>query len=161
MLAMKAESRGDREASLGHLRVRMANTIGVNDGGGRILNSSGQRNEPEAFRKPARWVDYSGPITREQTAGITLMDHPKNPGHPTPFHLRDNGRMGVSPTLHHSIIITRDRPLRLRYALWIHPDVPDTGKIDVQWQQFAHEKLHDLKAKRQEKTGVQEKTPEK
>ena len=75
------------------------------------------------------------------------MDHPRNPGHPTPFHLRDNGWVGVSPTLHHSISITRDRPLRLRYGLWIHPDVPDTGKIGEQWQQFAREELSALEAK--------------
>ena len=77
----------------------MAKTIGVTDGGGRILNSAGQRNEAEAFRKPARWVDYSGPITSEQTAGITLMDHPANLNHPSPFHVHNNGWMGISLTL--------------------------------------------------------------
>ena len=146
------------KTAFGPIGVRMAKTIGVNDGGGRILNSEGQHNEPEAFRKPARWVDYSGPITREQTAGITLMDHPKNPGHPTPFHLRDNGWMGISPTLNHSITITRDQPLRLRYGLWIHPDVPDAKKIDGQWQQFACEELTDLKTKPQKKTSEKEKS---
>ena len=49
----------------GPIGVRMAKTIGVTDGGGRILNSAGQRNEAEVFHKPARWVDYSGPITRK------------------------------------------------------------------------------------------------
>ena len=144
----------DRTA-FGPIGVRMAKTISVNDGGGRILNSAGQRNEGEAFRKPARWVDYSGPITRDETAGITLMDHPSNPGHPTPFHVRDNGWMGVSPTLHHSIDITRDRPLRLRYGLWIHPDVPSAGKLDEQWQQFAREELISFGAKTAKETGAE------
>ena len=137
--------------------------IGVDqaDGGIRILNSEGQRNKSQAFHKPARWVDYSGPITNEHTAGITLMDHPINPGHPAPFHVRDNGWMGVSLTFNHSISITRDQPLRLRYGLWIHPDVPDAGKIDEQWQQFAREDLSDLKAKPREKAGEQKKTPKR
>lgn len=158
------EGRGEvtlGKTAFGPIGVRMAKTMGVNDGGGRILNSSGQRNEAEAFRKAARWVDYSGPITRDQTAGITLMDHPQNPGHPTPFHVRDNGWMGISPTLNHSISITGDRPLRLRYGLWIHPDVPDAEKIDEQWQQFAGEELSVLEAKSGKKSGEQEKTPEK
>jgi len=133
------------ETPFGPIGVRMARSIGVNDGGGRILNSSGQRNEAEAFRKPARWVDYSGPITRDETAGITLMDHPENPGHPTPFHVRDNGWMGVSATLNHARTITREQPLRLRYGLWIHPDVPDAATIDEQWKQFAREELGDRK----------------
>ena len=141
----------------GPIGVRMARSIGVNDGGGRILNSSGERNEAEAFRKPARWVDYSGPITRDQTAGITLMDHPKNPGHPTPFHVRDNGWMGVSPTLNRSITITRDQPLRLRYGLWIHPGVPDAKQLDEHWKSFANEELPTLKATTEKKETVSEK----
>jgi len=145
-LQFEAPREGRGEAALGKtafgpIGVRMAKTMGVNDGGGRILNSSGQRNEAEAFRKPARWVDYSGPITRDETAGITLMDHPHNPGHPTPFHVRDNGWMGASPTLNHSIEITRDRPFRLGYGLWVHSDVPEAAKIDEQWQRFAGEEL--------------------
>ena len=135
------------KTAFGPIGVRMAKTISVSDGGGRILNSSGQRNEAEAFRKPARWVDYSGPITRDETAGITLMDHPNNPKHPTPFHVRDNGWMGVSPTFNGSITITRDQPLRLRYRLWVHPDVPKTEKLEEEWQRFAREKPGELKAK--------------
>ncbi|NLX98562.1 MAG: hypothetical protein GXY83_20575 [Rhodopirellula sp.] len=129
----------------GLIGVRMAKTIGVKDGGGRILNSEGHRNEAEAFRKPARWVDYSGPITREHAAGIALMDHPNNPGHPTAFHVRDDGWMGVCLTLNDSITITRDKPLRLRYGLWIHPNVPESRKIGEQWQLFADEELATFK----------------
>jgi len=56
----------DRPVTLGKtpfglLGVRMAKTIGVNDGGGRIRNSEGGVNEKEVLWKRARWVDYSGP----------------------------------------------------------------------------------------------------
>ncbi len=137
------------QTPFGPIGVRMAKTIGVNDGGGRILNSAGQRNEPDVFRKPARWVDYSGPIAAEQTAGIMLMDHPKNPGHPTPFHVRNDGWMGVCLTLNDPITITPDKPLRLRYGLWIHPNVPETAKLDQQWQAFAREELATMKGPRE------------
>ncbi len=136
---------GDRvilgKTPFGPIGVRMAKTIGVTDGGGRILNSAGQCNEAEAFRKPARWVDYSGPITSEQTAGITLMDHPANPNHPTPFHVRDNGWMGICLTLDAPMTITPNNPLRLRYGLWVHPFVPDAQKLNQHWQTFASRKV--------------------
>ncbi len=67
----------------GLIGVRMAKTIGVNDGGGRIRNSEGGVNEKEIFWKQARWVDYSGPIETGRIEGITLFDHPSNPNHPS------------------------------------------------------------------------------
>ncbi len=125
----------------GPIGVRMAKPVGVNDGGGRILNSEGQRNEKEAFRKPARWVDYSGPVTNDAAGGVTLMDHPNNPRHPAPFHVRDNGWMGACLTLHEPMTIKDGEPVRLRYGLWMHAGVPDAKELDRQWQAFAAEAL--------------------
>jgi hypothetical protein len=124
------------QTPFGLIGVRMAKTIGVNDGGGRILNSQGQVNEEQAFRKPARWVDYSGPVTNQLRGGITLMDHPQNPGHPTAFHVRNDGWMGASITLNGPLSILPDKPLRLRYGLWIHAGVPKPEGIEEQWQGF-------------------------
>ncbi|OHE79242.1 MAG: hypothetical protein A2107_06970 [Verrucomicrobia bacterium GWF2_62_7] len=131
----------------GPIGVRMAKTIGVKDGGGRILNSSGQRSEKEAFRKPARWVDYSGPITRSQTAGITLMDHPANTRHPVPFHVRDDGWMGACLTLDEPLVIPSGKHLRLRYGLWVHPSVPDGPTIERRWQSFTKQPMASLEMK--------------
>jgi hypothetical protein len=129
------------QTAFGPIGVRMAKTIGVNDGGGVIRNSQGQRNEAEAFRRPARWVDYSGPVTNELRGGITLMDHPGNPGHPTPFHVRNDGWMGASLTLDGPLTIEPGRPLRLRYALWVHDGVPQPSEINQRWKRFAAEPL--------------------
>ncbi|HYW78328.1 MAG TPA: PmoA family protein [Thermoguttaceae bacterium] len=125
----------------GLIGVRMAKTIGVHDGGGRILNSEGQLNEEQVFRKPARWVDYSGPVTNQQRGGITLMDHPKNPDHPNPFHVRGDGWMGICLTLNRPLTIMPDKPLRLRYGLWMHADVATAEQIEQQWQAFAKSSL--------------------
>ena len=129
------------QTPFGLIGVRMAKTVGVSDGGGRILNSSGQLNEKQIFRKPARWVDYSGPITNHLRAGITLMDHPQNPGHPTPFHVRADGWMGPSLTLNRPLTIQPAKPLRLRYALWIHAGVPKPKQIEGRWRDFAGREL--------------------
>jgi hypothetical protein len=125
------------QTAFGPMAVRMAKTIGIRDGGGRLLNSEGRQGEPEMFRKPARWVDYSGPVTDRSTGGITLMDHPVNPSHPTPFHVRADGWMGVSLTFAAPITIEPGKPLRLRYGLWVHPGVPDRTQVDAQWGPFS------------------------
>ncbi len=125
------------ETPFGPIGVRMAKTIGVHDGGGRILNSSGQVNEKAVFRQPARWVDYSGRVTNTTTGGIALLDHPGNPSHPTPFHVRGDGWMGVCLTLNGPITIEPDKPLQLSYGLWIHAGVPKVEDVERRWKAFS------------------------
>jgi hypothetical protein len=127
------------ETPFGIIGVRMARSIGVREGGGRLLNSEGQRDEAEMFRKPARWVDYSGPVTNTATGGLTLLDHPNNPHHPVPFHVRDEGWMGASLSFAGPITIPAGQPLRLRYGLWVHCGVPDRQTIDQVWVEFARQ----------------------
>jgi len=120
----------------GMIGVRMAKTIGVNDGGGTIRNSEGGVNEKEVFWKRARWVDYSGPITNGKLEGITLFDHPDNPNFPTYFHVRNDGWMGASLTFDGPRTILPDKPLRLRYGLYIHSDRKAKKLIEAKWKRF-------------------------
>jgi hypothetical protein len=121
----------------GLIGVRMAETIGVNDGGGRIRNSEGGVNEKEVLWKRARWVDYSGPIETGTIEGITLFDHPGNPNHPSYFHVRNDGWMGASLTYDAPREITPDKPLRVRYGLYVHSDMKSPAEIETQWKRFA------------------------
>jgi len=134
----------------GMVGVRLAKTIGVSDGGGRIRNSEGNEGEqgPDGgFRKRARWVDYSGPITGSAAEGIALFDHPANPNHPSPFHVRDDGWMGASLTLDGPITVRPGTPLRLRYGLFVHGGVPRPERIEERWAEFARTTIADLPAK--------------
>ena len=121
----------------GVVGVRMAKTIGVHDGGGRILNSAGGVNEQGVFWKPAKWCDYSGPITPTASEGIALLDHPYNPNHPTVFHVRNDGWMGTSLTFDAPRTIEADKPLRLRYGLYVHAGAPTVEHLEKRWQAFA------------------------
>jgi hypothetical protein len=125
------------KTNFGLVGVRMAKTIGVNDGGGTIRNSEGAVNEPQVHEKPARWVDYSGPITPTSQEGITLLDHPQNPNHPTVFHVRNDGWMGAALTFAAPRTIAPGQPLKLRYGLWVHAAVPTPAAIDEQFAAFA------------------------
>lgn len=145
ILDLQLEAPGDApvvlgETAFGPVGVRMAKTIGVNDGGGRLRNSEGNEDEqgPDGcFRKPARWVDYSGPITREAAEGIALLDHPSNPSHPSPFHVRRDGWMGACLTYGGPRTIRPGAPLLLRYGLYVHRGVPAPAAIDAVWSDFA------------------------
>jgi hypothetical protein len=122
----------------GPVGVRMARSIGVHDGGGRILNSAGERNEPEAFRRPARWCDYAGRITNDPAGfgGVALLNHPGNPHHPTAFHVRDDGWMGCCLSLEEPVTVAEGGTLRLRYGVWVHDGIPDAAAVERRFAAF-------------------------
>ena len=125
------------QTPFGLLGVRMAKSIGVKDGGGAILNSEGGVNEAGTFRKPARWIDYSGPVAAGVTNGITILDHPSNPNHPSVFHTRDDGWMGSCLTFDAPRVVTKTAPLRLRYGLHVHAGAPVPAAVEGRWKTFA------------------------
>jgi hypothetical protein len=121
----------------GLVGVRMAKTIGVNDGGGRITNSAGGVNEKEVLWKRAKWVDYSGPVTDDVVEGVTLMDHPSNPNHPTFFHVRNDGWMGASLTYDADRVIEPGKALTLRYGLYVHGAAQTPEQLNRRWTEFS------------------------
>ena len=124
------------KTSFGLAAVRMAKSIGVHDGGGRIRNSEGAVNEKEVFWKPAKWMDYSGVIVGETVEGITLMDHPMNPQHPSAFHVRDDGWMGACLSQNGPVMVEEGKPLHARYGIYVHRGVPEAKKLETKWEEF-------------------------
>lgn len=121
----------------GFLAVRVAKSMGVKDGGGRILNSEGGVDEAGCFRRPARWVDYTGPVTATLDEGITLFDHPSNLHHPVEFHVRDDGWMGAATTFRAAHVIAPGTPLALRHGLLVHGGPITADAIEAEWRRFA------------------------
>ncbi len=146
----KGQTATFKPSGFGIIAVRMARSIGVHDGGGRILNSEGQVNEKAMFRLPARWCDYSGRITNEADgfAGITLMNHPTNPQNPAPYHVRDDGWMGACLNLETPIEVSEEKKLRLRYALWVHDGIASGKDVEARWKQFTDMPVADLAVKK-------------
>lgn len=86
----------------GSLALRLAPTLQISGrvGQGKIINSEGDE-DSRAWGKRARWVDYSGLLGNVAT-GITMMDHPANPRHPTWWHVRPYGLFAANPFgVHH------------------------------------------------------------
>ncbi len=132
------------KSPFGLVGVRMAKTIGVNDGGGTIRNSAGRVDEKEVFWRPAKWVDYSGPITAKDAEGITLLDHPGNPNHPSVFHVRNDGWMGASLSFAGPHVLQPGQPLRLCYGLYVHAGQPPAEVLERRWGDFAKTPLDAL-----------------
>lgn len=116
--------------------VRVAKTLGVNDGGGVIRNAEGGVNEEAIFRKKTKWVDYSGRIVHETVEGITLFDHPKNLNYPAPFHVRNDGWMGAFLSFDNPITLKQGETLNLRYGLYVHAGMPSLDAIGQKWENF-------------------------
>jgi hypothetical protein len=115
------------KTNFGFLAVRVAKSLSQYFGGGEISNSEGQSGEELIFGKPARWMDYSGPVAagkgenrKTVTEGITFFDHPGNPRYPNAWHVRSDGWMGASFCLAEGYTITKDASLTLRYLLHAH-----------------------------------------
>lgn len=121
----------------GFMCVRVAKTMSVNDGDGVILNSEGATGEEQVFWKRARWVDYTGSVAEDCRNGITLFDHPSNPGFPTPYHVRSDGWMGASFCCENGYDLPAGQTLRLKYRLYAHDGTATTDSIESHWRSWA------------------------
>jgi Methane oxygenase PmoA len=126
------------------LAVRVAKSISAHFGGGKLSNSEGLVGEKQAFAKPARWMDYSGPVASGQGSsrattieGITFFDHPANLSYPTPWHVRDDGWMGAAVHLEHGTMLDKDSAITLRYLLYAHRGAYDAAKATAVHEAFS------------------------
>lgn len=125
------------QTNFGLLAVRVAQSLSAYFGGGQLVDSEGRVGEPDIFGKQARWMDYSGPVSQDVTEGITFCDHPSNPGHPTHWHVREDGWMGASLNLSEARLLTKAAPLRLRYLLHAHRGGADPARSQTVFDHFA------------------------
>lgn len=88
-------------------------------------------------------MDYSGPVAVRRdgkrlavTEGITCFDHPDNPGHPTKWHVREDGWMGASVCFDGPVATAADSPLKLRYLLHVHSGDVDPARAEEMFQKW-------------------------
>lgn len=132
-----AESLEFGQTNFGFLAVRVARSLSAYFGGGTLTGSGGDTGEPALFGKPAKWMDYSGPVPGDRIEGVTYFDHPDNPGHPASWHVREDGWMGASACRSAALTTTKAKPLVLRYLLWAHAGGADAKRADAVFADFA------------------------
>ena len=101
LIASHGEVRiGDTKEGTMAIRVPVTMSVSGTNGLGHILSSEGLR-DGAAWGKPAKWVDYYGPV-QGKTVGVALFDHPQNPRYPTRWHVRTYGLFAANPFgVHH------------------------------------------------------------
>ncbi len=126
-----------QQTNFGFLAVRVAKSLSAVFGSGQLTSSEGTTGEQALFAKPARWIDYSGPVVVDTqpdrpvvVEGITYLDHPENATYPSKWHVRDDGWMGCAPCLDGPQMTTKAKPLTLRYALYVHRDAAPLDRIE-------------------------------
>ena len=80
------------------------------------------------------WCDYAGPIDGK-TYGIALFDHPSNPGHPTPFHVRAFGLITHIGT--HDWTLKANQSQSLHHRLIFHTGDANSANLDERYKEFA------------------------
>lgn len=123
-----------RKNNFGVLGLRVAKSLSVVFGSGKITGSDGQTGEKALFGQPNRWIDFSGPIAngihgQEVQEGLALVDHRDNPHHPAKWHVRDDGWMGPSLSRDEDVPLDPKQPLTVRYLVCVHRGPVDAARI--------------------------------
>ncbi len=132
----------------GTMAVRVAETMRLkgNLGKGHIVNSAGVR-DGDTWGKPADWCDYYGPV-EGKTVGIAIFDHPKNPRHPTWWHVRDYGLFAANPFGQHdfeklsyktagNLTVPAGKSITFRYRFYLHEGDEQRANVAAKYKQYA------------------------
>lgn len=116
-------------------------------GNGTIINDSGVKNAA-TWGKKSTWVDYYAPKDGK-VYGVAMFDHPKNPRHPTWWHVRDYGLFAANPFGQHDFENLKDKPtagdmtipaggsVTFRWRFYFHMGDEKAGKVAERYQDYA------------------------
>lgn len=104
--------------------------------GATVFNSEGQA-ENDTEQQAAKWVDLIMPIENsDREAGMTLMDHPRNPDHPARW--RVDGQRGINPApcIPGKIELAAGERMVYQYRLVLHEGAMAAADIEAEWAAF-------------------------
>ena len=130
------------------LSIRVPTSMAVDSKqGGKIINSDGITDK-DAWSKPAKWVDFHGPVEGEHL-GVAMLNHPSSFRFPTRWHVRTYGLFTANPFASQqfdkalpegSFELKAGEHLRLRHRFIFHKGDEKAGKIADAWEAYAKEK---------------------
>ncbi len=136
---------GDTKEGL--FAIRFADSMPEKVARGPVINSDGLKGTKEAWGKPARWIDYVGPVLGKDY-GATIMDSSNNPWK-SRYHVRDYGLFSVNPFGDgaytekmperlpvHSRNLKKGESLKFQYGVWVHTGIVEPKEIDNVYNQF-------------------------
>src|SRR5688500_3576643 len=112
-----------------------------------ISNATGASGEKNIWGKPAKWCDISGQIDGKPY-GVTVLDHPTNPKHPSTWHVREYGLLSANifglhdydkknPPGTGDFKVEKGKPVTFKYRVVIHAGDAKGAGLDEKWSAFA------------------------
>ncbi len=137
---------GDEKDGVFGIRVRDTMRVDAKQGGS-FVNSSGGKDEPGVWGKPADWVDYHGPV-EGQTVGIAILNHPSSYLYPTYWHTRNYGLFAANPFARHafddkvpkaSYSLKAGDTMKFRFRVIFHKGDEKEGRIAESFAKYSKE----------------------
>jgi hypothetical protein len=117
------------------------------EGKGTIINAEGVTNDA-TWGKRSTWVDYHAPKDGK-VYGVAMFDHPKNPRHPTWWHVRSYALFAANPFGKHDFENMKDQKkagdltipagesVTFRWRLYFHTGDEKAAKIAERYKEYA------------------------
>ena len=117
--------------------------------GGAMINADGDQGEKGTFGKPSPWLACFGARDGKTTEGLAVLQHPQNPGYPTPWFTRDYGFLSPTPMFWPAngkdTRITKGDTLRLCYRVLVFSGTTESAGIAGKFDEFSKLKLESQK----------------
>ena len=144
--------RGEKPlAGKGHIVL----STGERDNGASAVAAKEAKREAVTWGKRAAWCDYYGPVDGK-IVGFAIMDHPRNPRHPTWWHVRDYGLFAANPFGQHDFEGLKDKTAgdfkiaagqsaTFRYRVVIHEGDEKAADIAGRFAEYAKTPVTNIK----------------
>ena len=132
-------TRGKKQAGTGHIVM----SSGVRD------DAPPAKGDTKTWGKRAEWCDYWGQVDGK-TVGVAIFDHPSNPVHPTPWHVRDYGLFAANPFGIHdfekkepgagNLNVPAGKSVTFKYRFYLHEGDEQKAKVAERYKEYVSEK---------------------
>jgi len=112
------------------------------------VNAEGVKNDA-TWGKSSTWVDYHAP-KNGKVYGVAMFDHPKNPRHPTWWHVRSYALFAANPFGKHDfepehkgnpkagdLTIAAGDSVTFRWRFYFHMGDEKAGKVAERYKEYA------------------------
>jgi hypothetical protein len=114
--------------------------------GGLMVNAEGAKGEKETFGKPSPWLVCLGIRDGKTTEGLAILQHPQNPGFPSPWFTRDYGFFSPTPMFWPAdgkeTLIEKGGKLLLGYRVLVFSGTAESVGISNTFTQYSSVKLN-------------------
>lgn len=109
--------------------------------GGTMLDADGANGEKETFGKPSPWLACFGARDAKTTEGLAILQHPRNPGFPSPWFTRDYGFLSPTPMFWPAdgkeTRIAKGEKLQLGYRVLVFSGTPETTGVGEIFKEYS------------------------